>query len=338
MKDEQLNKDGFKKFMKHEPCGFLSCKFSRTHNHIHCIRNHCEYVLHSSGQLFSHKRKHERKDNELAYRKYKLAQSMMNPGSGQNGLFPFPNPASSPDISISHQNENSNSLERPPSSNGSLTSGSSSPPLNIPPTSMGLPRSEPNGQMRFSPMSMPQSFSSNAHGAIMSMAQPLPPTSNYGNDIKREPLPFIQLPQVIPEDVWQNYLLRFEQEEGCGFQECDVEDTEHFHCKDEGCETVFRTEEGVREHGRNHFQQDCISETYFAKVDPEEPGTESACPAQCPYKNKEIHFHCKWVSKKPCTCNSLPVSKWVGAENFDHHMRLFSVRMSGLMHFLGFQT
>ena len=38
MKDEQLNKDGFKKFMKHEPCGFHSCKFSRSHNHIHCIR------------------------------------------------------------------------------------------------------------------------------------------------------------------------------------------------------------------------------------------------------------------------------------------------------------
>jgi len=314
MKDEQLNKDGFKKFMKHEPCGFLSCKFSRTHNHIHCIRNHCEYVLHSSGQLFSHKRKHERKDNELAYRKYKLAQSMMNPGSGQNGLFPFPNPASSPDISISHQNENSNSLERPPSSNGSLTSGSSSPPLNIPPTSMGLPRSEPNGQMRFSPMSMPQSFSSNAHGAIMSMAQPLPPTSNYGNDIKREPLPFMQLPQVIPEDVWQNYLLRFEQEEGCGFQECDVEDTEHFHCKDEGCETVFRTEEGVREHGRNHFQQDCISETYFAKVDPEEPGTEAACPAQCPYKNKEIHFHCKWDN-----CAEVILSTDVPFRRLDHY-------------------
>jgi hypothetical protein len=39
MKDEQLNKDGFKKFMKHEPCGFITCKFSRTHNHIHCIRS-----------------------------------------------------------------------------------------------------------------------------------------------------------------------------------------------------------------------------------------------------------------------------------------------------------
>jgi hypothetical protein len=32
-------------------------------------------VLHSSGQLFSHKRKHERKESELAYRKYKLSQA-----------------------------------------------------------------------------------------------------------------------------------------------------------------------------------------------------------------------------------------------------------------------
>ena len=160
------------------------------------------------------------------------------------------------------------------------------------------PRSEPNGQPRFPGLSLAQSLSSQP-GSIMSMAQPLPPSSNYGatDGMKREPLPFMQLPHQIPEDVWQNYLLRFEEGEGCGFQECDVEDTEHFHCKDEGCETVFRTEEGVRDHGRNHFQQDCISENYFGKVDPEEPGTEESCPAQCPYRGKETHYHCKWVSQ-----------------------------------------
>jgi len=101
------------------------------------------------------------------------------------------------------------------------------------------------------------------------------------------------MPYNVPEDAWQNYLLRFDAEEGCGFQECDVEDTEHFHCKDEGCETVFRTEEGVREHGKNHFQQDQISETFFAKVDPEEPGSEAGCPTSCQYRGKETHFHCK---------------------------------------------
>ncbi|CAH1155485.1 unnamed protein product [Phaedon cochleariae] len=77
IKDEQLSRDGFKKFMKNEICPFDNCRFSKVCNHIHCIRPQCSYVLHSSGQLFSHKRKHERKDSELAYRKYKLAQSMM---------------------------------------------------------------------------------------------------------------------------------------------------------------------------------------------------------------------------------------------------------------------
>ncbi|XP_018574221.1 zinc finger protein castor homolog 1-like isoform X2 [Anoplophora glabripennis] len=77
IKDEQLSRDGFKKFMKNEICPFENCRFSKVCNHIHCIRPQCSYVLHSSGQLFSHKRKHERKDSELAYRKYKLAQSMI---------------------------------------------------------------------------------------------------------------------------------------------------------------------------------------------------------------------------------------------------------------------
>lgn len=77
IKDEQLSRDGFKKFMKNESCPYENCRFSKVCNHIHCIRPQCNYVLHSSGQLFSHKRKHERKDSELAYRKYKLAQSMM---------------------------------------------------------------------------------------------------------------------------------------------------------------------------------------------------------------------------------------------------------------------
>ena len=248
-------------------------------------------MLHSSGQLFSHKRKHERKDNELAYRKYKLAQTLAPPGPGQHhtnggggggGVFSlFPGPATSPGPAPPPDTETSadSPRERPPSSSGSLTSGSSSPPL--------LPISGPeaaNGQPRH-----PTN--------LMSLSQPLPPSSCYGGEAKKESIPFMQIPQSIPEEVWQQYLLRFDQDEGCGFQECEVEDTEHFHCKDEGCETVFRTEEGVREHGRSHAQQDYITDTVYAKVDPEEPGSEEACPPACPYRNKEVHYHCKWVSE-----------------------------------------
>ncbi|CAG2101588.1 unnamed protein product [Medioppia subpectinata] len=92
IKDEQLNRDGFKKFMKHEICSFESCRFSRVCNHIHCIRPGCSYVLHSSGQLYSHKRKHERRENELAYRKFRLAQNMfrsLNNDNNTNIAFGF---------------------------------------------------------------------------------------------------------------------------------------------------------------------------------------------------------------------------------------------------------
>ncbi|KAI1301624.1 Transcription factor castor [Halotydeus destructor] len=76
-KDEQLTREGFKKFMKHEKCTFDGCKDSGATNHIHCIRSGCSYVLHSSSQMYSHKRKHERRENELAYRKFRLAQTVI---------------------------------------------------------------------------------------------------------------------------------------------------------------------------------------------------------------------------------------------------------------------
>ena len=37
-RDELLAKDGFKKFMKYESCGYDSCRYSNSSNHIHCIR------------------------------------------------------------------------------------------------------------------------------------------------------------------------------------------------------------------------------------------------------------------------------------------------------------
>lgn len=75
MKDEQLLKDGFKKFLKTEPCRVDGCRFTMICNHIHCVRSGCTYVLHSSGQLLSHKRKHERMDAEMAYRRFKMGHT-----------------------------------------------------------------------------------------------------------------------------------------------------------------------------------------------------------------------------------------------------------------------
>lgn len=78
IKDELLARDGFKKFMKNEPCSFDRCRFSLQCNHIHCVRDNCFYVLHSSGQLLSHKRKHERLDSEQAYQQFKMAHKNDN--------------------------------------------------------------------------------------------------------------------------------------------------------------------------------------------------------------------------------------------------------------------
>ena len=102
-------------------------------------------------------------------------------------------------------------------------------------------------------------------------------------------------------------MLHFESGEGCGFQQCDLEDVEHFHCKDEGCETVFKSDEGVKDHGRNHFLQDQITDAFFIKGDAdddeedddEDDGENSAkmptdCPENC--QHKSLHYHCKWVS------------------------------------------
>lgn len=62
LKDEQLLSDGFKKFFKADTCRFANCRYDGKLNHIHCIRPNCNYVFHSSGQLMSHKRKHEKND------------------------------------------------------------------------------------------------------------------------------------------------------------------------------------------------------------------------------------------------------------------------------------
>ncbi|XP_067947893.1 zinc finger protein castor homolog 1-like [Watersipora subatra] len=63
-KDEILAKDGFKKYMKYEHCPYQGCAYSKLSNHIHCMRPGCNYVLHSTSQLYPHKRKHVKKETD----------------------------------------------------------------------------------------------------------------------------------------------------------------------------------------------------------------------------------------------------------------------------------
>ena len=99
----------------------------------------------------------------------------------------------------------------------------------------------------------------------------------------------------MPDDAWQNYMLKFDAGEGCGFQGCEVEDLQHYHCKDEGCETVFRNDDGVRDHGRNHFLQDQITEAAYVRMDPDDDDVPMSQDTSSQDKNI-LHWKCKWVS------------------------------------------
>ncbi|XP_023707022.1 zinc finger protein castor homolog 1 isoform X2 [Cryptotermes secundus] len=322
IKDEQLSRDGFKKFMKHEMCPFDSCRFSRVCNHIHCIRTGCNYVLHSSGQLFSHKRKHERQDSEMAYRKFKLAQSMMKTfaGSSDNSQPPqlSPNMLQAFNDQLSQQSDGSLSSSMPasviqqgpsslnagaassvqessqPHSNGEASGdggGRQSPTVSIPPPSFsakfghtlsgieGLSDSNPSTPYVVQPSSLEQSMSA------VDLTSELSSVSAASNSV----------PPWASEDFWQKYLARFGPTDKCaGGGQCEMLFKEHYHCLAEGCEMIFRSMDGVREHARNHEQQEQVSEIFYITVESGQEGPNSQCEEDCPYQRKEKHYHCTW--------------------------------------------
>lgn len=52
--------------------------------------------------------------------------------------------------------------------------------------------------------------------------------------------------------------------------------------------------DSVREHARNHEQQEQVSEAFYITV---EAGGPCQCEEDCPYQTKEKHYHCTWVIK-----------------------------------------
>lgn len=53
---------------------------------------------------------------------------------------------------------------------------------------------------------------------------------------------------------------------------------------------LFRTKDAVREHGRNHAEQDRVSAIHFATV------SESVCQFEADCELTTKHYHCTWVS------------------------------------------
>lgn len=235
--------------MKNEHCNFDSCRFSKVCNHIHCIRAGCSYVLHSSGQLYSHKRKHERRDSELAYRQYRLAQSVYR--------------------AINPLNDSAMSDSAPFAADGSSVSGD-----NFPPMGFGLPFN--------ASMSLPLSIGSDHHAlasemqqqhALMNLSVSDLPRAMAMNDpafaalYSRMPSMMSQLeaahsatssatstgdqaggqsdapaspsPVMSEEDAFKLCMAKVDGGKPC-FPGCEISSSEHYHCRSDGCSLAFK--------------------------------------------------------------------------------------------------
>ncbi|XP_069193805.1 zinc finger protein castor homolog 1 isoform X8 [Procambarus clarkii] len=322
IKDEQLTKDGFKKFMKQEECPYEGCKFSRVVNHIHCIRPECNYVLHSSGQIFAHKvhfntlllhlRKHERQDHERAYRKYKLAQTMLGVPEGHPALTPLLHEALRPlgTLGGHMMNPLMGPLGGPlggPMCPGDQRSEDSCSPLGPAATSV-TPGSLPPGLQRppgllmggFPPPGLGESqhplarllgvAPPAAHGlfpggsATSSASTPASSSSGPASPVD------LSVSMGGSEDRdWERWVRCHGRDEPC-HNGCDLAGMDHWHCDE--CEAVFRGRESARDHGRVHEQQTVITEDHYTKVTTtEEP---RPCPPDCPIQDHADHFHCNW--------------------------------------------
>lgn len=57
--------------------------------------------------------------------------------------------------------------------------------------------------------------------------------------------------------------------------------------------SVFSCKDGVREHARNHEQQELLTETFYKTSN----GPNGGCDSSCVYHDKDVmHYHCSWVS------------------------------------------
>ncbi|KAH1011544.1 hypothetical protein HUJ04_000893 [Dendroctonus ponderosae] len=292
IKDEQLSRDGFKKFMKNEICPFENCRFSKVCNHIHCIRPQCSYVLHSSGQLFSHKRKHERKDSELAYRKYKLAQSMMKT-LAEGGL------ATTPAAHMSSFNPLARDYEAQiDMANFYNQQNSMSNMSNI------------SNTESLSDRNSPLSYNDESEGAL-AMDLSASEASNFA----------AQEDTFTSEDFWRKYCQIVNEGQQCNFkQNCDYNFQEHFHCIQDNCELILTSKDSTKEHSRNHEQQEIITDNFFSISELNEPCEDQACV----YQNKEKHYHCNLES-----CREVVLSSDKPFRRLEHYkMHQYSQKLS----------
>lgn len=264
-------------------------------------------------------RKHERQDHERAYRKYKLAQTMLGVPEGHPALTPLlhealrplgalagPNPLVSPLVGplgtgplgggptpmvpCDQRSEDSSSplgYAPAPVTPGALPPGLQRPPGllmgGFPPP--GLAEAQ-HPLARLLAVGPPAAHGLFPGGSATSSAS-TPASSSSG------PASPVDLSTGMGEDrEWERWVRCHGREEACR-PGCDLAGVEHWHCDE--CETVFRGRESAREHGRIHEQQMLLTEDHYTRVSTgDDP---RPCPPDCPIQDHADHYHCNWVSR-----------------------------------------
>ncbi|XP_014665479.1 PREDICTED: LOW QUALITY PROTEIN: zinc finger protein castor homolog 1-like, partial [Priapulus caudatus] len=270
IKDEQLRRDGFKKFMKHEHCTYENCRFSKVCNHIHCIRPGCHYVLHSTGQLYSHKRKHERRDSENSYKKFKEVSFSTTP-NGTTTRTTITTPFNQKTL---------------PSSFASfatlLTGVDLAGVLNL-----SVPPPLPTRSLEAKPEEV------------------APPGELQ---VKREPKEELGEASTLEcamrkkerDEEWKSYLVRFTANDPCQ-PTCEFLYKDHYHCTAPDCSAIFKSKDGIRWHARSHEQQDIVARTCYWMYEANNPCRRFRDGVDCPYSGRDKHYHCKWPNCKETT-------------------------------------
>ncbi|XP_065350896.1 zinc finger protein castor homolog 1 isoform X3 [Cloeon dipterum] len=348
IKDEQLNRDGFKKFMKQEACPFEHCRFSRVCNHIHCIRPGCNYVLHSSGQLYSHKRKHERQDNEIAYRKFKLAQSMMkgfSDGSAPAGFNPqnlSPGMLQAFQEQLSQEAQQGTSTPGPSRFDDSFMSRlDDSLGLKIDESmnrfdesstaddSQEFSQNEKDEDGEKSRSTSPPLSQINKYTAAMLAGMPIPGFGVQAGTSTAEPPDSLAAMDLTGEikprsdDLWKKFMTLYKANEKCiKSGECAHLFKEHYHCNALACDMTFGSQEGVWDHARSHEQQEQVTDAFYITTEVGQQPCE--CPPECPFQNKETHYHCGYEN-----CREIIMTTDKPFRRLDHYkMHEYSRKLS----------
>ncbi|KAK6177137.1 hypothetical protein SNE40_015302 [Patella caerulea] len=313
-KDEILSKDGFKKFMKYESCMFKNCKYTKISNHIHCIRPGCDYVLHSTAQLYSHKRKHERREFESAYQNFRTTQRngpVINKSlsQGQTGQLVTTTPVAVSSTVPRSVVQTVTTMSLPvtispvqPIFQQSSTEEGDSP-------SRETTEEEDNEEEETEEKSVLKNYSDELTGEKLNDSLTLPiPKLEVKSDLTHKtssktltPIPQKDSLTLTPDvgrslidrrdkdDSWKNYLIRYTANDPCNSR-CVLLYKDHYHCHVEGCNHLFRGKDGVREHSKYHEQQDRISPLVYESFDADEDCSRT----ECQFNGNKKHHHCNW--------------------------------------------